>query len=161
MRTRKIRHYNIDQTIEETLEESDYENVLDDLIKRMAKQSSVTSSSSSSSSSGSSSRSSFKYPKQLVEESSFHPAAYPIHCLAENESNAVASRMKRVDHLEILDECSSEYPLLEHAFHLAKKCNVAWERFQCDKHYVKFVALGNQTSSIRVRSVASKLRSIY
>lgn len=159
MRTRKIRHYNIDQTIEETLEESDYENVLDDLIKRMAKQSSVTSSSSSSSSSGSSSKSSMKYPKQLVEESGFH-RVYPMHCLAENESNAVASRMKRVDHLEILDECSSEYPLLEHAFHLAKKCNVAWERFQCDKHYVKFVALGNQTSCIRMRSVASKFRSI-
>lgn len=159
-----MRHYNIDQTIEETLEETDYENVLDDLIKKMAKQSSVASSSSSSSSS----KSSIKYPKRLVveEETGLNACAYsngqsePAICLAENDLGVVSTRRSktsRVDHFEILDECSSEYPLLEHAFNLAKKCNLAWTRFRCDQHYVKFVALSNQTTCVTVRSVASRV----
>ena len=215
MKSRKIKHYNIDQTIEETLEEADYENVLDELIKKMALQNSMSSKNSSSSSSNSSKRyintdnkenvnissdnSKKRRPLSIVNQNKesivssssssssddYSKSSYLSSCSSSSSlnystvkpvtiierryhnqervesKNAAANIVKKREErskdedLEILDECSSEFPLLEHAFNLVRRCNFGWDRFRRHELYSKFVGFVQQGSCTVIRSVAS------
>lgn len=167
VKSRKIKHYNIDQTINETLEEAEYENVLDELIKKMAIQNSRASSlrsSLSSSSSSSSTKITVKYVKQLVEER--HITMSRRILVSDSLShNYERDHVKEVTaanftHVEILDQCGSEFPLLEHAFKLAKRCSFVWDRFRCDEYYSRFAVLANQNTCLIVKSITSWSPSI-